>query len=538
MNKANGLRADTPPAVARPQRARERELLRVAGHLGGADPKASADLARAEVLKWANERVGGDLPERAWQGQSLEHYKGGRTCVIAAVDELHRCLWAMRVDDPDKTVAQRVWTTEIVIGYAPQGGAALFSLRLLASSPEAELHVEPAVPGLVRQIASACGLSYGSTRFESAPWTVDSEASADALLEFLTDPARTVPALVCSIAEGARTPTVNTRDLVSATLGIARVVVLPARFTWVLTNGLGKALSVFNGAVRAYMPGLSVDSNPFAHRLYFPDASNAKARAAEVEAHLRWTAARESVRMLVLGEDTLSFSQVRETSLEIERSRLQREGSNDSAQLQAAQAQIDALKDDLRRAEETQQWFSDEHKAAERRYEEVEQQLKSAQYRIEQLIDQIKARGDAPDAGVALPESWAGFADWCDEALGGRVVLAAPARRELKDAQFEDPKAAARCLLWLANEYRDSRIKGGDGDLRKPIESGIHNDRCGADSFPFTWNGRPTTVEWHIKNGGNTRQPTRCLRIYYLWDEATQQVVIAAMPAHVRNGAT
>lgn len=538
MNKADGLRADTPPAVARPQRARERELLRVAGHLGGADPKASADLARAEVLEWANERVGGDLPERAWQGQSLEHYKGGRTCVIAAVYEPHRCLWAMRVDDPDKTVAQRVWTTEIVIGYAPQGGAALFSLRLLASSPEAELRVEPAVPGLVRQVATACGLSHGSTRFDTAPWTVDSEASADALRDFLTNPARTVPALVCSISEGARTPTVNTRDLVSATLGIARVVVLPARFTWVLTAGLGKALSVFNGAVRAYMPGLSVDSNPFAHRLYFPDAANAKARAAEIETQLRWTAARESVRMLVLGEDILSFSQVRETSLEIERSRLQREGSNDSTQLQAAQAQIDALKDDLRRAEETQQWFSDEHEAAERRCEDVERQLESAKYRIEQLIGQIKTRGDLPDAGVALPESWEVFADWCDEALRGRVVLSAPARRDMKDAQFEDPQAAARCLLWLANEYRDSRIKGGDGDLRKPIESGIHNDRCGADSFPFTWNGRPMKVEWHIKNGGNTRQPTRCLRIYYLWDEATQQVVIAAMPAHVRNGAT
>ena len=45
-------------------------------------------------------------------------------------------------------------------------------------------------------------------------------------------------------------------------------------------------------------------------------------------------------------------------------------------------------------------------------------------------------------------------------------------------------------------------------------------------------------VEWHIKNGGNTRDPRRCLRIYYFWDEDSQQVVIATMPAHIQTGAT
>ncbi|PZN12536.1 MAG: hypothetical protein DIU63_15940, partial [Proteobacteria bacterium] len=107
-----------------------------------------------------------------------------------------------------------------------------------------------------------------------------------------------------------------------------------------------------------------------------------------------------------------------------------------------------------------------------------------------------------------------------------------------KSADFDDPQTAARCLLWLANEYRDSRMNGAAGDLRKPIADGIHNERCGADSFDFAWNGRQVPVEWHIKNGGNTRDPRRCLRIYYFWDEETQVVVIATMPAHVRTGAT
>lgn len=93
-------------------------------------------------------------------------------------------------------------------------------------------------------------------------------------------------------------------------------------------------------------------------------------------------------------------------------------------------------------------------------------------------------------------------------------------------------------VVWLANEYRDSRLNGSDGDLRKPLESGIQNDRIGGDRFDFKWIDRNVQVEWHIKNGGNTHDPRRCLRIYYFWNEDSQTVVIVTMPAHIRTGAT
>ena len=101
-----------------------------------------------------------------------------------------------------------------------------------------------------------------------------------------------------------------------------------------------------------------------------------------------------------------------------------------------------------------------------------------------------------------------------------------------------EPSTAAKCLLWLANEYRERRISGGEGDLRISFESGLRNDQCGSDNFDFTWENRIYQVGWHIKNGGNTKDPTRCLRIYYFWQEQRQQVIIASMPAHVPTGAT
>jgi len=520
-----------------PMRVRERELLRVAAALSGADPVAAATAARNEVLSWAANQIGDQLSAAAAEGRSFEHLRGGRTCLGASFEDSHRALWALRVDRPDANVAQRTWTTEVVIGYVPTIGPALFSLRLLVSTPEAFLRIEPSVPGLVRQVATACGLRHGDARIDGLPWFITSQVDAEDLVGDLTNPNRVVPYLVCTVAAGEAAPRLDVRLLAKATLGIARVVVVPSALTWVLTEQLGKARSVYNGAVRAYLPGFSQDANPYAHRLFFIEQADHE-RARSTLTALRWLVANESLRRLRLGDGVVAFSAVRESSLDVERQRMRQAGSSEAEQLKAAQIQIDALKDDLERSRaETEQWLS-EYERAEEEAQNYQQQLRGAQFRIQQLLEQIKERGDEPDSAVQLPESWDAFADWCDEILSGRVMLSSRARRETKSADFDDPQTAARCLLWLANEYRDSRMNGAAGDLRKPIADGIHNERCGADSFDFPWNGRQVPVEWHIKNGGNTRDPRRCLRIYYFWDEESQVVVIATMPAHVRTGAT
>lgn len=521
-----------------PVRVRERELLRVAAELSSTDPVAAAKAARSEVLSWAAKQVGEQLPTAAVEGRSFEQFRGGRTCLGASFEDNKRALWALRVDRPDANVAQRTWTTEVVIGYAPTSGPALFSLRLLVSTPEESLPIDPAVPGLVRQVSTACGLHHGDARVDGLPWFIASQADAEDLVGELINPNRALPYLVCSIAEGESAPRVDVRLLAKVALGIARVVVVPSTHTWVLTEQFGKLRSVYSGAVRAYMPGFTQGANPYAHRLFLIESAADDGRARSALKSLRWLVANESLRRLRLGDDVVAFSVVRESTLDLERQRLRQAGSSDSEQLEAAQIQVDALKDDLKRSKsETDQWLS-ECERTEEEARNYQQQLRGAQSRIQQLLAQIKDRGGEPDSAVVLPESWDRFADWCDEVLSGRVTLSGRARRETKSADFDDPQTAARSLLWLANEYRDSRMNGAVGDLRKPVGAGIHNDRCGADSFDFAWNGRQEPVEWHIKNGGNTRDPRRCLRIYYFWDEESQVVIVASMPAHVRTGAT
>jgi hypothetical protein len=152
---------------------------------------------------------------------------------------------------------------------------------------------------------------------------------------------------------------------------------------------------------------------------------------------------------------------------------------------------------------------------------------------------QLKAVGAAPDENIDVPARWDLMADWCDDKLAGRVLLTPLATRGIRSAQFEDVRLVGRCLLWLANDFRDSKVDGADGSLRDVVlEPRIVNAHCGSDSFEIEWQGSRRVVDWHIKNGGNTRDPRRCLRIYYFWDDASQQVVVASMPAHRRSDAS
>ena len=123
----------------------EREILRVLASVDGDDPDLSMQQARREVLAWAQRRSGGKLPKQAWEGQGFDFLRGGRTTIGVRIDKGDVRIWSLRCDDPDKSVARRVWTTEITIGQQRNDPPQL-GVRLLAASPEAELPITPHVP--------------------------------------------------------------------------------------------------------------------------------------------------------------------------------------------------------------------------------------------------------------------------------------------------------------------------------------------------------------------------------------------------------
>ena len=250
-------------------------------------------------------------------------------------------------------------------------------------------------------------------------------------------------------------------------------------------------------------------------------------------------AASESIRRNRLGRDVLAFGTIRNLSLTANQQRLAREGASEGDQLVAAQARIAALEKAREDDAATIEFFDSETTRAEERAAAAEALHRGAVFRIQQLSERLGMAAATTEPEFPLPSSWPEFSDWCDGHFAGRVALAPPARRSIKSSTFGNLELAARCLIWLATTYRDGRLKGGEGDFLDAIlESGVRNSPCGSDEFDLDWQGRRYTADWHIKSGGNTRDPQRCLRIYYFWEPETQQVVIADMPGHRRSSAT
>lgn len=519
---------------------REQEIMRIAASL---PPEAGGKVvaeARRQVLAWAQRRSGGRLPSNAWDGAGFDYLAGGRTtlAVRLAVDSAD--LWALRADDPDSSVAGRVWTTEVTIGHAGEA-APRISVRLLVSTSEDQLEIEPHTPGFLRQLTSTCGVQVDGCAMRSDARRIRSEADVEQLIALVEYPERKLPVVVATGDERSDKPDESLIDadlLARATIGLAHVVVVPAVFTYSLSDAFGRTRSVYHGAVRVYQPGFDAAATPYGHRLFLSDTLRTAEQAERSVQSLRRIAARESLRRWHLNHDVLTFGSVRSAVLRAEQERQAAEGASDGDRLRAAQAQIRALDEEKKNAKDWEDQLTHLHDEAEARAIAAEGQLRGSVNRIQQLEELLRDRDQIPDAELAVPAAWPDFADWCDNNLIGRVVLSPSARRGVKKPEFQDVTLAARCLIWLANQCRDRRINGGGSLTDVAIENGVRNSPCGGDAYEFDYQGQRLSADWHIKNGGNTRYPSRCLRIYYAWDAQSQQIVVADMPAHRRTGAT
>ncbi|MCY4374860.1 MAG: hypothetical protein OXC31_13900 [Spirochaetaceae bacterium] len=515
---------------------REREVLRVVATVDGTDSALVYPQAIKETLVWAENRAGGDLPENAWAGEEFEKLAGGRSVLATALKTEEGALWALRAEDPDKSVPGRVWTTEVTVGQ-PEVGPVLMSVRLLASSHEAGLEISPHVPGLVQQIVDECGVSADGVVVATAPHGIETEGEAERLIGLLENPRRRLPVIVASGDErgiDAAAPLINADSLAVATLGLAHVVVVPARLCYALSAAFGRVRSVFHGGVRVYMSEFDSAADPYEHRLFLGQDLRLAPEVCETE--VRRIVASESLRRTRLGHDVLAFAAVR--SEVVRRETNKTANASNAEQLLGARRQIEALEHEVgaARAEADQNFelaAAEEDRA--RNAEAIQHGLRA---RVQTLEEALSQRDIEPDAGLQVPCTWQDMSDWCDEVLAGRLVLASQARRGVKKAAVEEPKLAAGCLVWLSSTSRKRRIHGGGNLGNIPIREGILNASCGGDEFEFEWQHRKLVADWHIKNGGNTRDRRRCLRIYYCFDEVTQQVVVADMPAHRRTDAT
>ena len=360
------------------QPTRVREILRISCLL------EKPLVAREIILEWLENEAETDLPEQAWKGRAFHHNAGDRDFTAVRAEDESTDTWALRFVEPDTSGVERVWTTEVAIRQIV-GQDALFSLRTLVKSGELKLRIQPTVPKFLEHVAAECGLEQGIAKVETEPWVIESDYDAANLTEFLVDPDRRTPAFVLTVPEEAEDPTEPLLDpipLQRDTLGIAKVIVLPAEFTWKLTNRFGKRLSVYRGAMRVYLTGFSDHADPEGgHDLFMPHRMDSPETAAKLGSLLRWMAARESLRKMRLDQDVLPFSSVLVPSVDLATARMAEMGASEADQLTAAKQHLGILRDELKLATQLQQWLTEENKAMEGRVREAESKLRSSQSR-------------------------------------------------------------------------------------------------------------------------------------------------------------
>lgn len=414
-----------------------------------------------------------------------------------------------------------------------------------------------------------------SKRVQAEPW-VANEGDVEALVKLLVDPMRHLPVVALTQPDQRQhqlrlSPWVlDPVELAKLLVGVAHVVTLSWEASFELTRRVGKAWSVFGGAVRTYQPDLNMESQPpWTHPIARVESILASVagdlkseRAFErllVERLYEMVAARR-----VRWDGLLFVPEARSRAAEIDRRRAleqlrsHEDVSGKVGQLQleidaiaaSHQAEVDSLKGQLSELQAQQDHYCDMVDASERDLRQVQDENRNLKRQIFELREKLQSQTDQPlDASIPIPDSYEDLAEWVGQHLAGRVALHSRALRALKDATYDDPPTVYKALLLLANEYRDMRLSGGpDGFKAKLV--GMHLEWTGSitehrageegETYFVNWPVGSTRREFlreHLRKG-SSKDARKCLRIYFFWDSESEQVVIGWLPSHLPNRMT
>lgn len=542
-------------AIGQTPFSRVRSVSQVLLTFRSGDPKKTFVEIRKEALQWLAKRAGRRLPDHAWDGESFDMLEVGAQPVSAVALE-SPVYWCCRVSDADKEVPQRSWTTECGV-LEDTNGDVLFGCRLqcvaLGESPQ----FDATIPGVVRQVVSKhhAYLDDCPTMLKASHVATDCEV--EALVALLLDRRRIRP--VIAISQGAKDGhdgrgIIDADDLARLTVGAAHVVTLTGDASYALTGQLGKEFSVFHQAVRTYRPGMDIDEDsPGDHPIALPSSVEEWSDGGPRAFHrfLVERALRDTVVGVDIHGQLPSFADIHAQALKQKRNRAGKQGASDKDLLALALEENDSINRKLKDDEETYkgllQAADADRKQIETERDQARTDIRSIQARLMHVEAALQASGK-PEP-VSIPDSFDGLEDWCRVFLSGKVHVMPRAYRIAMKSTFSNPELAYKTLLILRDHYVPMRSEGGL-DRKMAYEQALAalgleesqsfaGTRAGeeGDEYKVTYNGRPKTLDRHIK-GSNSREERFGFRLYFFWDSESQRAVVGSFPTHLATRAT
>lgn len=275
-----------------------------------------------------------------------------------------------------------------------------------ATSRIGPIDFDPRCPRLIKTFLTMPGDWYhGDTRLRGLQEVVGFD-QGEGLAAFIADPTRVIPAVVVTLSGGnPALPRLHAR-LADDLAGIANVFAADIDACWALTDGLGKPMSVYDGAVRLYWPRWQRQDDPFRHPLW----TAARLNPPGVDPFAVRERFRKQLRTTLMRASALSVVRPREiddirSAAAMSAFRAMKARATSLADFRDIAESYAVDNDKLRKELAAIQDQLDE---SEVQVAELEQKLKYAEYRLQQVDepDEDLAPDTAPaDPGDAPPAS-------------------------------------------------------------------------------------------------------------------------------------
>ena len=364
-------------------------------------------------------------------------------------------LWAGRLDDADKTVARRVWTTEVALGE--KSDVTILGVRILCITHGDDPPFERSVPGLVRQVVSSNHAFLGGIPVSVKPLVVDLEDDVDELVGLLTSARRDVDAIVFSVADAPHQAAESTRFsaeyVAERALGTVHVSIIGPDASYRLSDRLGREFSVFGGAVRTYRPRFDPSrDDPFDHPLALARTVTESFERNDKEFHrfLVDHSLRRSVSRHDAEQRLPSYTVIRRFAQQERRDHDRAMAKDDKDLLDVAMEENADLQEQLDRSERESKSLLEvaesERDAAENEAQGLNAKLAYLRERIS-LLEKERLGERVASIDPVLPDSLSGLRDWAAAQLAGSVEVLNRAIQSAKKSVFSDPKLVYKALL-------------------------------------------------------------------------------------------
>jgi hypothetical protein len=512
------------------------------------------DLAIEACVDWISPKAGGRLPTSARAGEpfDLEEQYQANPCRATRLDAVDGNIWAARLDErveasSDGSTPARSWITEMFVERRV-GQMVRFGAQLSCVGRPDDRGYELTRPRLVLDVLEKLSAEADGVALQESPTVIDL-AQVDELEALLYDPVRRLPVLVATRDENGRS-LVDPISISRRLSGTVHIVDLLPEASWELTRSLGRRMSVFGGALRVYMPGLTdEDEEPFRHPLFLKRNVPAIHTLRMLADRLLPLTLRES------GHDG-AFHRVSE----IRRSSFQAVALADRLAPATApefqesnevlRRQVDELLQDLQSAET----LNEDEMRTRLDVEAREEALKAEVETLKRRLTEALRERPVESPGAVVPdrqlESYEDLEDWAEDVLGEDIVLMPQAAKDCrKNGSAAMLRRIESVLLVLRDEYVPAR-KSADRDARLKAERslqtlGFEDTPCFATredarnwaQYSVVYRNEKTVLYDHFKNGNGYDNSSQA-RIYYAWDDDLERLVIGKMPSHLRNSHT